>query len=124
MNTMIVSGHLGQDAEVKVIRDKEYTAFSIAENIKRINKESGELVETTSWYSVLFPSKSDKFVDLLKKGNKVLVSGELTIDVYRSETKQDVHVSRNIYARTVEILTFAPDKKSQENPEDGTPFLG
>lgn len=118
MNTMIVTGNLGHDAEVKVIRDKEYTAFSIAENIKRINKESGELVETTSWYSVLFPSKSDKFMAHLKKGSKVLVSGELTIDVYRSETKQDVHVSRNIYARTVEILTFAPNQNNQENSED------
>lgn len=103
MNTFIIAGHIGQDAEVKIIGNKNYVSFSIAENQKITNKETGELKEIVNWYNVLY--RGDKVVNYLTKGTQVLVVGELRIDTYRSEISDTVKTSRSVFANTLQLLS-------------------
>lgn len=119
MNTFIIAGHIGQDAERKVIGDKNYVSFSIAENQRITNKETGEVQEVVNWYNILY--RGDKIVDYLKKGTQVQVVGELRVDVYRSESSGTVKVSRSVFANTLQLLSSTGEKQKQEAAATETP---
>lgn len=114
MNTFIIAGHIGQDAERKVIGDKNYVSFSIAENQRITNKETGEVQEVVNWYNILY--RGDKIVDYLKKGTQVQVVGELRVDVYRSESSGTVKVSRSVFANTLQLLSSTAGEKQKQEP--------
>lgn len=126
MNVFCIAGNIGQDAVKKQINGKDFVTFSVAENQRKVNKETGEVVDLTNWYNVLY--RGDKVGDYLKKGTKVFVSGELTINTFRSETDGTVRVSRDIYANQIQLLGSSQDSQPQPqtapNPQPGDPQPG
>ena len=113
MNTFIIAGNIGQNAEKKEINGKDYVTFSVAENQKKVNRTTGEEVSVSNWYNVLY--RGDKIRDYLLSGVKVLVVGELSINIYRLENDGSVRVSRDIFANNIQFLS----KKEDTNKVDG-----
>ena len=80
MQTIILNGRLGQDAEVKQTRDnRSFTTFSVAVN-SQVNNET-----KTTWYRVAWFDYREKMVQYLKKGCAVSVIGSLNIDLEKTE---------------------------------------
>jgi single-strand DNA-binding protein len=123
MSKIIVVGHLGKDADLKVLDSgRNVFNFSIAET-KKIKKE-GEVLENTQWFNVSFFTNSDRVLEFLKKGVKVLVIGELDIDVMKSEKTGKIYANVNIATSEVQILTFVDKIEAQTDTEKvGNPDL-
>src|SRR6185312_8946667 len=77
VNTVIISGNLGRDAETKFTPSGvSVTNFSIA-TTERYKDKDGEFKENTNWTNVVAWRLSEKFTPLLTKGAAVLVQGKL-----------------------------------------------
>lgn len=79
MNTLCVSGRLGQDAEIKS-GNIEIATFSIfVKEFKKGDKDAG------FWLNVVHFKPNDFLKDQLKKGVQVAISGRLTIENYEKK---------------------------------------
>ena len=90
MNKIILTGHLGRDAELKYLDSgKNVTKFSIA--VEKNYKREGDAptwVNCQKW-------NAENLSNYLTKGKHILVEGELKIDPYEKdgEKKQLVYVN-------------------------------
>ena len=107
-------GHLGQDAKCQTLNDGRFLInFSVCDNVKRTDTQTGEIKELPQWVSVSYFTKSDKVLQYLKKGVQVYVSGDFRIDEYLSKQTNQVRYSAQITASRVQILTFDEKKDEQ-----------
>lgn len=86
MATVTIIGNLGEDAKIKDVNGKRLASFSIAD------KSGFGENKQTNWYGVTIwdgLAKTD-FVDYLKKGQKVMVVGELSTREYNGKTYLEV----------------------------------
>ena len=95
INLAQISGNLGKDAETHTTNGKTVTRFSIASNKKWTDK-SGTKHETTDWFRVAAWGNLTKFAGSLKKGDPILVQGELRTGEYTDNS--------NVTRQTVEIV--------------------
>jgi len=92
INQVTLSGHVGQDPEIKIFEGgSQKASFSVATTKKWVTKE-GEKKETTQWHRVEAWAGLAKLSEYIKKGNAVTVIGELQYETY---TDKD-GVERNI----------------------------
>ena len=89
-----IIGHLGKDAEIKKINEKEYLSFSVASTEKK-----GEQ-EVTTWISVL-AGNNPNLLPYLKKGQQVFVSGRMSAGIYQSQNTFGVDIS--VFASTLQL---------------------
>lgn len=103
-NATIV-GHLGRDAEVKPVGERNVINFSVA--VTRKVKEE----ETTTWWRVAYWTKSAVVAQYLTKGTAVLVSGEPYLRPFEKKdgTKD---VSLEIDAKEVRLMGGKPEGQS------------
>lgn len=81
-----ISGNLGKDAETSTTDSgKTVARFSIASNKKWTDKK-GTKHETTDWFRVAAWGNLSKFAGSLKKGDPILVQGELRTGEYTDDT--------------------------------------
>lgn len=75
MKKLFVSGNLGSDAQMKTVKDDEVMSFSVLVNEKRRDLPPVH-------FSVLNYRKDENLLRLLKKGTRVNVVGEFTVNTY------------------------------------------
>lgn len=80
---VVLVGNLGRDPEMRYSQNgTPVTTFSLAVNRRR-RDQSGQFQDETSWYRVtLFRFQAENANEWLRKGNKVLVEGQLNIRQY------------------------------------------
>ncbi len=82
INTTIIRGRLGRDADIRTTNDgKSYARMNVAVSKSWKDRDSGEWVERTTWVPVItFQSGLvDKVLkDKAKKGVSVLIKGEIS----------------------------------------------
>lgn len=109
----IIVGTLGRDAEVKVVGNHKVANLSVATNKNR--KKGEEWVSETEWHQVTVWAKSDStHLEKFKKGNLVLVEGEIKTEEYEKEgQKRSV---KKIVASVLRNLT--PKEKTGDQVQD------
>lgn len=97
MRKMIVSGHLGNDPEVKTTnRGTKYTTFRIA------NHEYGDAEGVTYWFTVtVWEQTLQNFCKSLKKGSLAYIDGEYTDRTYTSNKTGQVEVGHDLRATAI-----------------------
>lgn len=106
-NSINLVGHTGKDAVLRAVGDSQVANFTMAYTRKRKDKE------TTTWFDVSVWGKPAAFIaEHVKKGDPVMVSGELY-----QETYGEGKVALRIDAQNVTLLrgkqtaeTSAPTK--------------
>lgn len=80
---VVLVGNLGRDPEMRYSQNgTPITTFSLAVN-KRRRGQDGQFQDETSWFRVtLFRQQAENANEWLRKGNKVLVTGEISIRPY------------------------------------------
>jgi len=80
---VVLVGNLGRDPEMRYSQNgTPVTTFSLAVNRRRRDQE-GQYQDETSWFRVtLFRFQAENANEWLRKGNKVLVEGQLNIRQY------------------------------------------
>lgn len=97
------TGNLGNDCKVTSTEKGNMTTFEVAVNEKTKNAENGT-AETTYWVKCAMFRKSDFLSEHLKKGVKVMVSGEFAAKIYNGQRGAMLDLS--CIVNCIEILTF------------------
>lgn len=113
-----IIGCLGNDATVKDFNGKRYIAFDVARS-EKFKDAQGNLIERTTWVSVLKPGESN-LVQYLKKGTGVYVCGDLNVKIYTDNQRQS-RVSVNCLAKEIQFLPGG--KKTQSQQMSGAPSV-
>lgn len=88
MQTIVISGNLGKDAEIRSTADNEVCSFSVG-----VKQGWGDKA-TTNWFRCSVWGKRGRTIsEYLLKGVKVFVTGELTIGEYQGKVQFDVRVN-------------------------------
>jgi len=130
-NIVIFAGHLGKDAETKnTPSGVKYTKFSICSTKKW--KQGNDWKEKQIWSNVLI--WRNDFAENLKKGDGVVVIGELDYNVW-TDKNQSKHYDNSILANKIfsiqKVEKKQPESKVEpkqeesiipEPPEDDLPF--
>lgn len=91
-------GHLGRDAELKVVGGTPLAEFSLAVTTKRKNGDS------TAWYRCsLFGARAERLAPHLTKGKAVFVMGELVPREYKGRN-DELRTSLDVNVQTVQFL--------------------
>ncbi|TCO05377.1 single-stranded DNA-binding protein [Natronoflexus pectinivorans] len=103
MLKLILSGALGNDAEVKDVGGSKVINFSVAVSMDYKDKD-GKRVEKTEWVkAVMWRDQSSKIADYLKKGKKVLIEGVPESEGYQSKDGE-VRSALTVKVKEVEFL--------------------
>lgn len=116
MSTIVIMGHLGNEAKVTNLQqDRNVINFSIAENLRKINKETGEVNNITQWFNCSYFVKSTKVAEYLKKGRRVFVVGTIEFEEFTSNSSNKVQRSNNILVQSLHIIDFDSKEENFEN---------
>lgn len=89
-------GNVGKDAEVKTTQEnREQVVFTVAENLKRNGQEM------TNWLSCYYGNT--RVAQYLKKGTKVFVRGELSVNIYQTN-EGETRVGYTVFVNKLEML--------------------
>ena len=102
MNTAVLVGRSGRDAEVKYFESgKVKSGFSIAVN--RWDPKTKE--EVADWFNVDAWDKLAEFTgEYVKKGTQVAVEGRITLDKWTDNATGEARESYKIIANNVRLL--------------------
>lgn len=122
VNECRIAGRLTRDAEVRAFAgNAKVCDFSVAVDGSYKDK-SGEWKKTTDFVSCVMYNPSDKTVDSLRKGAPVLVSGEIRVEQWEKDGRQNSKT--RVRAVRVQLLAWpakdeAPPARAQQ--PDATP---
>lgn len=124
MNVFSFSGHLGGDCEVKQVSGTTLCKFSVA-----VKSGYGDKAQTIWLACDIWGKQAEgKLPDYLKKGQQVVVSGELSSREHEGKTYLGVRVnSIDLVGGKSEGASQAAAPRSQQTPEppigeDDIPF--
>jgi len=114
MNHVILYGNCGKDPEVKRLESGKIVAkFSLATN-KTYSNASGEKITETAWHNIVLWGKLAELAEkYVKKGNSIIIEGEINYRSYENKEGQTVYITEI----NGSALHFAGGKK--EEPEKG-----
>jgi single-strand DNA-binding protein len=81
MQKITIIGHLGNDAQIRDLGEDTVINFAVAHNSTFVDKEHGELIKKTQWFSCAYWQNSEVY-KLLKTGTQVYVEGEISAGTY------------------------------------------
>ncbi|MGK5083504.1 single-stranded DNA-binding protein [Bdellovibrionota bacterium FG-1] len=121
-NQITVIGNVGEapEARAKTKSGKSVVAFAIAQNVSGVDADSGERVQREpQWFRITcFGSLGDRVVANARKGDLLLVAGELKVSPYtdKAGTKRLAFEIVASDVLKVERLRAARDEKTGEAP--------
>lgn len=115
MEQLIITCHIGADADVKKKSDHFLIHFPVACTRRWFDKETSEQKEVTNWYSVFRRMKNEpgKILNHLRKGNKILITGQPSYQV--NTHGQGVKVEVLLSVTDWEILSFEKSINQDQN---------
>lgn len=109
VNTVILSGNLGKDAEIKQLDGFSVAEFNLA--VQDSKKVGEEWQNNSIWISIKMFNPSEYLMKNLKRGANVLVQGKYQINTYEKEDKKISY--HYILASKIDCIR----KISQEEPQ-------
>ena len=108
MNTIIVSGNLGNNPEIKTkAQGKDLATFSLAYQITK---------EKTGWIKIQCWNKLAKTVEeYLSRGDKILIEGSLDYSTWEKDGKNQSKT--DVIARRIEFIKVKGHKVSKEKDD-------
>ena len=130
MNKVMLLGNLGADAELKYMPSGEAVCdVRMATTSSWFDKEAGARQERTEWHRIsIFGKRGEGLAKYLKKGDRIMVEGELRTKKYEKEGV--THYTTSVIARAVFFAGSAKgvvkgDKaKAVASDESDIPFGG
>lgn len=84
MNELTLTGYLGNDAQVKEVKDQKVINFSVGTS-RNFTDVAGEKKSVTTWVDCSLWRKTDNISTYLTKGKHVLIKGEPSATAYLSK---------------------------------------
>jgi single-strand DNA-binding protein len=111
MKQLTIIGNIGNDAVIKESNGSKFIDFSVAVN-EKYKKADGTTVESTDWISCTY--KGLGLAPYLRKGDKVMVQGNMKINVFQDKNKQ-YRAGVNLNAFNIQLLSNKKEESPAEN---------
>ncbi len=100
-----IVGNVGRDAELRYLKDgTAVTDFSVA--VSKYTGRGEDRKEKTTWFKVtIWRERAETAAQLIRKGTKILVTGEVDVDAYMDKTSNQPRASLTITAGTFQLLS-------------------
>lgn len=117
LNRIDIIGNVGQDPDSKTLESGTHLAtFSVATS-KTYKKQDGEKETVTQWHKVVAWRKIAEIITkYVKKGNRIMVTGEMTYRSYENEAGLKVYVAE-IVASDILLLSGKPEGQNSPPPQ-------
>lgn len=109
MQQITILGNLGKDAVIKSTNGKEVVLFNVCVNSDYKNA-NGETVKRSNWYSCIY--KGTSVAKYIKKGDLILVEGELNPRIYVND-KKEASLDLTVSVIRIELLNNKRDDAGQ-----------
>jgi len=112
-NQITLIGNVGRDPELKYVNDGIAVAnFSVAVTLR--NSQS----ETTDWYEITcWRKQAETVANAVRKGQRVLVSGQLTLKTYQNRDNQTVS---KLAVEAHNVIFLSPKDTTPPLPQSGS----
>ena len=122
-----VIGNLGADAQVQVYNGNKFVSFRVAHTEQWADKQTGQLVHSTTWVSCSMNGDAGALLQYLKTGQKVFVRGTPQFKVYSSPKTRQMECGINLFVREIELCGMklehpASDPQQNNIKDNGEPF--
>lgn len=107
-----VIGNLGANAETKTQNGETFVTLRIAATNKYANRETGEIIENTTWVSCIWRGDHSRVTPFLTVGTKVFVRGDAALKMYVGHDGQK-HAGINV---RIQELELCGSKSDNSNP--------
>lgn len=111
MNKVTTVARIGKDAQVIGEKETKLLKFTCCTNVGFGEKSQAIWYDVNTFVSAAQLERAKKFVEILKKGNKVVVSGNLSTREYEGKTYLQIETSMN----DIEVVEY---KKAKEASSD------
>lgn len=101
-NNITIQGSLGRDPELTTAGNTPLLKFSVGDSVGYGDKKS-----TNWWNCALFGARANTLADMLQKGSKVCVVGEVTLRKYTKDGAE--RISTDIKVQDVWLLGSKSD---------------
>lgn len=121
VNEVTLMGRVGRDAELRGREDMNQVAvFSLATNYRIRKKDTGEITHDTDWHNIVVfnPFTRDFVASKIKKGDRLLIQGQLSNKKYEDPTTNERKTVSRVIARNVINLTQKWRNEEQSIPGD------
>jgi single-strand DNA-binding protein len=100
---LVITGNVGRDAELTYTpQGIAVTKFTVAVN--RVTGKGEDRKEKTTWFRVtIWRERAEALAQYIKKGDKILVAGEISLSVYIAKDGQAAG-TLELTAHTVDLL--------------------
>lgn len=115
-----VIGNLGADAKLQQSTDSRFYSLNVAHTESNTNKETGEVIKTTSWFSCTINWNAEKLLPFLKTGTKVFVRGSGRSKIFTGHDGKQ-HAGINIIVSEIE-LCGSTNERNRNDSENSAPF--
>ena len=116
LNKTILVGFLGKDATVHTGNNGNFTILEIATKSSYKDKESGKYINRTEWHNCIVFGGRGEYAAKLKKGDHILIEGELRHTEYESKKTQTKQQSDSV--RVTNIQKLDRTQKTSSDAED------
>jgi single-strand DNA-binding protein len=117
INTVTLTGYLGNDPVVEESKGVHYAQFSMATSLT-YKDDRGNRVERTDWHRIVAFGALAKTLARLGKGDRVAVHGRLQSSTYTADGGEK-RTSVEVHAAQVEFLRVKDRDEAAPTEEDG-----
>lgn len=117
MNNVILMGRLTKDPDLKVTESgTKIVRFSLAVDKYRNGENTAQFIDC-----VAFAQRAELLANHAKKGQRILLAGELDINIYEKDNQQVK--STNVLVNNIEIIWDKKEANSEKlDKEEDLPF--
>jgi single-strand DNA-binding protein len=116
LNKAILAGFLGGDATVRNGKNGNFTTLELATKKSYKDKESGKYIARTDWHKLIVFGGRGEYAAKLKKGDHILIEGELQNNEYESKKTKTKQQSDSILVTNIQKLDRS--QKTSSDAED------
>lgn len=102
-----VIGNLGAAAEGKSNNGEKFVTFRVASTNKYVNKQTGEIIEDTTWISCIWRGEHTRVTPFLTQGTKVFVRGDAALKIFIGHDGNK-HAGLNLRVQELELCGSKP----------------
>lgn len=122
LNKVILAGFLGKDATVHSGNNGNFTILELATKSSYKDKDFEEYISRTEWHKLIVFGGRAEFAAKLKKGDHILVEGELQHTEYQSKKTKTVQQSDSIRVTNIQKLDRSNKTSSDGNEAEDIPM--
>ena len=121
LNKVILAGFLGKDASIHSGKNGSFTILELATNESYKDKESDKYITRTEWHKLIVFGGRGEYAAKLKKGDHLLVEGELRHTEYESKKTNTTQQSDSIRVTSIQKLDRAQKTSSEAEETEELP---